>query len=293
MIPQAEPGLPVHVIGASGRSGLALCRSLLADGVPVVPVLRDPARWQVAGLDVPPRRAELTDAAALQAALADARRIVSTAHARFAPTILTASPAAARLVLMGSTRMFSRFPDTHGTGVAAGEAAFLASGRSGVMLHPTMIYGAPGEQNVQRLAALLRRVRVLPLPGGGRNLVQPIHQDDVTRSIRIALDLAWDGPHSLVIAGPAPLSYAGFVRAIAAAAGLPRPFIVPVPAAVLIAAAALSARLPGLPWASRDEIRRLLEHKAFDIGPMVETLGWRPMPLVEGLARTFQQAKTR
>ena len=40
---------PVHVIGASGRSGLALCRRLLADGVPVVPVVRNPAKWVAAG----------------------------------------------------------------------------------------------------------------------------------------------------------------------------------------------------------------------------------------------------
>ena len=29
---------PVHVIGASGRSGLALCESLLADGISVLAV---------------------------------------------------------------------------------------------------------------------------------------------------------------------------------------------------------------------------------------------------------------
>ena len=85
------------------------------------------------------------------------------------------------------------------------------------MLHPTMIYGAQGEDNVQRLAALLRRLPVVPLPDGGRALVQPIHQDDVTRAIRAALESCWQGPHSLVIAGPTPLPYADFVRAIAAA----------------------------------------------------------------------------
>src|SRR5947209_5016007 len=81
-----------------------------------------------------------------------------------------------------------------------------ASGRPGGMLHPTMIYGTRGEQNVQRLAAMLRRLPLVPLPGGGRNLVQPIHQDDVTRAIRAALDAAWDGPHALVIAGPKPMT---------------------------------------------------------------------------------------
>ena len=37
-----------------------------------------------------------------------------------------------------------------------------------------MIYGAEGEDNVRRLAALLRRLPVVPLPEGGRALVQPI-----------------------------------------------------------------------------------------------------------------------
>ena len=91
------------------------------------------------------------------------------------------------------------------------------------MLHPTMIYGAQGEDNVRRLAALIRRLPVLPLPGGGRNLVQPIHQDDVTACLIAAINRAWQGPHTAVIAGPEPIAYADFIRAIAHAAGLPRP----------------------------------------------------------------------
>ncbi len=282
--------MPVHVIGASGRSGLALCRSLLADGVPVVPVVRDAARWAAAGLGLAgtPRLADLTDPASLAAALGDASRIVSGAHARHTPAILAAAPRAARLVLLGSTRKFTRWPDAHGTGVLAGEAAFLAAGRDGVMLHPTMIYGAQGEDNVQRLAALLRRLPVVPLPGGGRALVQPIHQDDLTRCLHAALEHAWSGPATLVVAGPQPLPYADFARAVAAAAGLRPPRIIALPAAPLLAAASLSALLPLLPRIRPAEIRRLLEDKSFDIGPMRATLGVTPMPLGAGLARTFR-----
>ena len=216
----------VHVIGASGRSGSALCRSLLADGISYVPLVRDSAKWTAMehGI-VTPRVADLADAARLRAALADATRIVSCAHARHTPAVLAAAPAEARLVLLGSTRKFTRWPDAHGNGVLRGEASFLASGRSGVMLHPTMIYGAQGEDNVQRLATLLCRLPFVPLPGGGTAMVQPIHQDDVTRAIRAALDRVWEGAHSLVIAGPAPLPYADFVRAVAAASGQREPRI--------------------------------------------------------------------
>ncbi|RZK94739.1 MAG: hypothetical protein EOO66_07890 [Methylobacterium sp.] len=152
-----------------------------------------------------------------------------------------------------------------------------------------MIYGAAGEDNVQRLAGLLARLPAIPLPAGGSALVQPIHQSDVTRAIRAALDVAWTGPEALVIAGPSPLPYADFVRAIAAAAGLSRPRIVPVPAALLLALAPLT-RLPGLPRIRPAEIRRLLEDKAFGIEAMRSRLGLDPIPLAVGLSLTFGKA---
>ncbi len=277
----------VHVIGASGRSGLALCRSLLADGVPIVAVVRDPAKWAATGLPGSVRQADLGEPEALRMALAGATSIVSCAHARHAAAIIAAAPEPAVLVLLGSTRKFTRWPDAHGNGVLAGEAALLGSGRSGVMLHPTMIYGAQGEDNVQRLAGLLRFLPVLPLPAGGRFLVQPIHQSDVTRSIRAALGRAWNGPSSLVIAGATAVRYADFVRAVARAAGRRAPMIVPFPAGPLIFAAPLVGLVPGLPPVRAEEIRRLMEDKAFDIAPMRTLLAVDPIPLEKGLALTF------
>jgi uncharacterized protein YbjT (DUF2867 family) len=280
----------VHVIGASGRSGRAVCRALLTRGRQVVPIVRDAAKWAATGIAVDPRIADLTAPAALGRALADATAVVSCAHARQTAAILAAVPEPARCVLLGSTRQFSRWPDAHGAGVVAGEAAWLASGRHGVMLHPTMIYGAEGEDNVQRLAALLRRIPFVPLPEGGRALVQPIHQDDVTRCILAALDRSWTKPHAIVVAGPVPVAYADFVRAVAAAAGLARPRIVSVPLALVIAGAALSAVVPGIPTIRPAEARRLVEDKAFDILPLETTLSVRPIALADGLARTFSAA---
>ncbi len=275
----------VHVVGANGRSGAALCRSLLADGVEYVPVVRSAARWAATRLPGDPVVANLTDDS-LAAALRTADRVASCAHARHIPAILAAAPAARRFVFLGSTRKFTRWPDDHGRGVLAGEAAFLAAGRSGALLHPTMIYGAEGEDNVQRLAALLRRSPVLPLPGGGRALVQPIHQSDVTRSQRAALEIGWTAPECLVIAGPEPVAYADFVRAVAVAAGMRVPWIVSVPPGLLRALAPLTA-LPGLPRIRADEVRRLLEDKAFSIGLMRRKLGVEPISLAVGLALTF------
>ena len=278
---------PIAVIGASGRSGVALCRALLAEGSAFRPVVRDAGRWAATGLPGAPLLADLRDGPALRAALASAGRVVSCAHARHAPAILAASPAGAPLVLMGSTRRFSQWRDDHGDGVRRGEAALLESGRPGVILHPTMIYGAEGEDNVQRLAALLRRLPVAPLPGGGAALVQPIHQSDVTRALVSALRRSWTAPEAVVVAGPAPVHYADFLRAVCRAAGFAPPRVVPLPLAPLVALAPLLRIVPGLPRIRADELRRLTEDKAFDIGPMRALLGIDPIGLDEGLARTF------
>jgi nucleoside-diphosphate-sugar epimerase len=280
----------IAVIGASGRSGAALCRALAAAGRAFVPVVRDEGKWRALGLPGTPRPARLEEAASLREALAGAERVVSCAHARWAPAVLAAAAPDARLVLMGSTRRFSRWPDAHGDGVRAGEAAFLAARRPGVMLHPTMIYGAEGEDNVQRLAALLRRLPVAPLPGGGHALVQPIHQDDVTRCLLAALDIAWERPETVVIAGPEPLPYRDFLAAVARAAGLRPPPVLPGPATPLRLLAPLTRLLPFLPRIGADEVRRLTEDKAFDIGPMRARLGVEPVGLAEGLRRTFPGA---
>jgi nucleoside-diphosphate-sugar epimerase len=267
----------IALIGASGRSGAALARALRQ---PFRAVVRDAAKWGALGISAEMRVADLADAADLRAALTGASLVVSCAHARHAPALLAATEAP--LVLMGSTRRYSRWPDAHGDGVQLGEAALMAAGRPGMILHPTMIYGAQGEDNVQRLAGLMRHLPVLPLPGGGRSLVQPIHQDDVTRCLLAAIELSHDIPRAITIAGPDALAYRDFCGAIARAAGLrPRP-VVPVPSGVLMALAPLAR-----PRIAAEEVRRLTEDKAFDIGPMRETLGVAPMPLAEGLRLTF------
>ena len=280
----------MHVIGASGRSGAALCRALAADGTPFVPVVRSLGRWGATGIGGVARVADLGEPGALKAALTGATNIVSCAHARHVPAILAAAPAEASFVFLGSTRKFTCWPDAHGQGVIAGEAAFLASGRPGVMLHPTMIYGAQGEDNVQRLAALLRKVPLVPLPAGGRALVQPIHQDDVTACIVAALGIAWSGPETLVIAGPKAVPYADFVREVARASGLPPPRILSLPATPLMLAAPFTRLLPFLPTIGRDEIRRLLEDKAFNVGPMIARIGVHPLALRDGLCKSGLQA---
>jgi uncharacterized protein YbjT (DUF2867 family) len=277
----------LHVIGASGRSGVALCRSLAADGVPFVPAVRNAKTWAAAEIARDPVIADLTKARSLKKALRTATIVVSCAHARHIPAILDAAPACYRFIFLGSTRKYTQWPDAHAWGVLEGEEAFRKSDRFGVILHPTMIYGSAGEDNVQRLAKLLKRLPLVPLPGGGQALVRPIHQDDVTRSIRAAIVADWHWRESVVIAGADKVTYAAFIQAVAAAAGLKPPRIVPVSGLMLRWAAPLTRLVPGIPTIRPAEVRRLMEDKSYGIEMMQRLLGITPIGLAEGLAQTF------
>ncbi len=278
----------IGVVAATGRVGRALVRMLEAQGRRVVAVARNPTALTSLNGAAERRVADLEDHDGLATALADLSTIVSCAHARFARQICAAAPAGLNgLTLIGSTRRFTRYPDAAAAQVRAGEAVLKDSGHPWTMIHPTMIYGADGENNVVRIAAYIRRFGVIPLPDGGTSLIQPIHIDDVARALAAAALRPGDG-QSIVVAGPQALRYADFVRAVARAIGR-TVRIVPLPGTVLAALAGLTRLVPGVPTVTAGEVRRLLEDKAFDVTAMRHLLGVEPISLETGLRLTFDR----
>ena len=283
--PVGEEAGRVAVIGASSPLGRRLVARLASRGVAVIATAR--SADSLAGLPATARVADLAEPRTLPAALADVSRVAVCAPARFAPAVLAALPdRVERVVLTGSTRRFTRFPDAAALEVIAAEAALEKSGRPGVVIHPTMICGAGMENNVQRVAVYVRRFGVVPLPQGGRRLIQPIYVDDVAACLDAALDRAEAPGAAIVAAGPAAVSYRDFVQAIARAIGR-RVRIIDVPAGLLMAAAVATRLLPGAPRIEPSEVRRLLEDKAFDIGEMRRRLGVEPLGLDEMLRRSL------
>jgi uncharacterized protein YbjT (DUF2867 family) len=265
----------VTVLAATGRLGQALVRHLLAGGHDVVAVGRDPAKLTLLPDAVTRRVADLSHGPALAAALADATHVVSCANAVHVPAILAAlpTPAPERLVVMGSTRRFSAIPDATAHHVRAAEAMLERLPVPSVILLASLIYGAGGSV-VDGLAARLRRSRFLPLPGGGRSLVQPIHIEDVAAALAAALVRDEAPGQPIVIAGPVAISYGAMVRTIAR--GIGRPVVIlGVPGWIFSAAGrvvSLAPPLAGLGGA----LRRLVEDKSYDVGDMRRRLGVSP-----------------
>jgi nucleoside-diphosphate-sugar epimerase len=104
-----------------------------------------------------------------------------------------------------------------------------------------------------------------------------------------ALDAGGTLPEALVVAGPAPLPYRDFATAVAAAACRKPPRFVAIPEGLLRRLAPL-ARPPLLPRIAPEQIQRLTEDQAFDVGPMRARLGVVGRPLAAGLAQAFRPA---
>lgn len=277
---------PVTLVGATGKLGQHVARRLLARGIPVIPVVRRPERL-MPGLRGIARVFDLDRPETIKPVLQDAKLFVSCVHGRHGADLIAALPRdVERVILLGSTRIFTRFPDPNVAELQHSADALAQSGFSGVMLHPTMIYGAAAENNLQRIAAYIRKLGIIPLPDGGRTLLQPIHVEDVARCVEAALyrDEAPGAP--IVVAGPEPITYRDLVMAVGAAIKR-KPFILPIPGPLLELIAMFTAILPLLPRIRRDEIRRLSEDKAFPIDEMMQRLGVQSMPLSQGLAKTF------
>jgi len=279
----------IAVIGATGRTGRRVTARLCERGHAVTAIGRDPARLARLHLKARKRVADIFDTEALAAALAGIPRIVSCVPALDGAVMRPALPASLeRLVAMGSVRRYLTQPDAGGAAIAVIERELHEASPHTLVLHPSMIYGAPDDGTVSRILALLRRwprrvPAVVPLPDGGRRTVQPIHFDDVADAVVAAVLAEPLPPSPLVLAGPEPILYADLVRACARRIGRDAA-IVPLPTGLLVGAAALAARLRLAPPLSTQEIRRASEDKRFDVTPMRTLLGVTPRGIEEMLS---------
>jgi nucleoside-diphosphate-sugar epimerase len=273
----------VTVIGATGTTGPYVVRGLIEAGHSVTALGRDADRLSKCDERAARAVADIADARALATALAGAEIAVMLAPAAHLAAMLDALPdSCGYAVAAGSIRKYSRFGDEAARAARGAEAALRASGREGIMLDFSMIWGQPEDRTVNRILAMVRRWPAVPLPDGGRHTVQPLFIDDMVASIVAALERRPSGA-PIDVAGPQPIAYREMVRACAALVGRKVP-VVPVPALPFVACERAAGWFGGsLPVIG--EFARMAEDKRIDVGGMTRRLGIEPIPFEEGLRR--------
>jgi uncharacterized protein YbjT (DUF2867 family) len=244
---------------------------------------RDPAAIRPLA-DVEVRRGDLADPASLRGAFDGAEAVVHLAGLALVPGMLPAIEAggAGAGVFVSSAGVYTKLVSRGADAKRAGEAALRASAMRYTILRPSMIYGTPRDRNLVRLLRWLRRWPVVPAPLGGVTPQQPVHVDDLADAIVASLERPAAARGEYDVGGPDAVPLADLIHECAAALGR-RAWILPLPLAPAHAAAVFARRLRVPFPVSPEQVLRLAESKAVDIGPARRDLGFSPRPFRDGI----------
>ncbi|WP_088506949.1 SDR family oxidoreductase [Burkholderia ubonensis] len=111
------------------------------------------------------------------------------------------------------------------------------------IVRPTLVYGATGAS--ARYFRMLASLPVHVLPAGGRQLLRPVHVDDLAELVARLIERPAAGGRIVDVVGADEVEYREMLAIYRRAMGFPPAMRVSVPGALCGAAAALSGRMPG------------------------------------------------
>lgn len=277
------------VTGGSGFLGRRVLPLAVEQGHEVLALTRSVRSLDVVtSLGATPVPGDLDDPRSLDAAfgVSGADSLLNLASLGFghAPAIVAAATEAGieRAVFVSTTAVTTLLDAGSKKVRLAAEETVRASGLRWTIIRPTMIYGGPDDRNIARLVRVLRRTRVLPLPGGGAALQQPVHVEDLAAALLAAVGTDVAVARTYDVAGPEPMTFRRLVETAADAVGR-RVWLVPVPLRPVVGAARAYERLARTPRLKSEQLARLAEDKAFAIDDAVRDLGFNPRSFAAGV----------
>jgi uncharacterized protein YbjT (DUF2867 family) len=279
--------MTVLVTGATGFTGRRVVRELCRAGRPVRCFVRPGSdRSVLDDLPVEFRCGDLGEPDGLRRALEGAEVLVNTASLGFghATGIVEACrrEGVRRAVFFSTTAIFTSLPAPSRRVRLEAEETVRRSGLAFTILRPTMIYGAPGDRNVERLLRAVARLPVLPVVGGAGRRIQPVLVDDLAKAVISVLDAPVTTGRAYALPGRAPVGFGEFVRLAGRAVGR-RVRLLAVPPPLAVAGARLCEALWTRPRIKAEQVLRLLEDKDFSWARAGRDFGFDPTPVAAGL----------
>lgn len=150
------------------------------------------------------------------------------------------------------------------------------------ILRPSVLFSEDGGL-VAALAGIVRSAPVIPLIGGGRTRLQPVHVEDVAAAVVRTARAGGDTGKVYELSGPETLTLRQIFERVAAALGRRRAYL-PLPFALARAAAPFAERLPGAPLTLAQVELLMSDNLADPALPGFSELGIQPRPLDSALA---------
>ena len=143
------------------------------------------------------------------------------------------------------------------------------------IVRPTMVFGYMQDRTVSRLVQWGQRTGIIPLPGRGGGLIQPIHVDDLCDAV-LALVQRTDLTGQIYELGGGSIhTYRDVAKEIARYCG-PHCRIVPVPVSSLVTVSWFGRKILRRNWPSTYQIKRAGEDKTVNNLPAFKDFGFSP-----------------
>lgn len=275
------------VTGETGFTGERVVRLLAAQGTPPTVVVRPASeRSWLEATGTTEAIGDLSDSASLLRAFDGHDTLIHVASMGFGqiPDVVHAAITAGirRAVFVSTTAVLTQLPVRSKPARVAAEDCVRRSSIEWTIVRPTMIYGSHRDRNMCRLLKYLHRWSVVPIPGRGDALQQPVHVEDVAAAIVAAASSPTAIRGEYNTSGAAPLTLRQLLNEAASAVGV-HPILVPIPSRATERLVASFERI-GLPFPLRSEqIACLSEDKAFDHHLARKHLGVQPRSFAKGI----------
>ncbi|MEW6496423.1 MAG: NAD(P)H-binding protein [Cyanobacteriota bacterium] len=279
----------VLLTGATGFTGSFVCQQLINRGIPFDCLVRPSSeKEKLKPLKLRFVEGDLDDLESLRRVFSGYKALINVASIGFgaAPHIVTACQASGikRAIFVSTTALFTKLNAKSKVVRQAAEEAIRSSDLDYTILRPTMIYGTPSDRNMIRLLRLIQRSPIIPVPGFGTSLQQPVHVEDVAWAICAVLDNPKTYRREYNISGGQVLNYNEVVQIASQALGK-KPALWHIPINRFIGLIQLGKSLGLKMPVSPEQILRLNEDKVFDHQAAKEDFDYSPRSFTEGITQ--------
>lgn len=154
---------------------------------------------------------------------------------------------------------------------------FLASlSLQSAIVQPSLVYGPGGAS--ARLFSMLASLPLIGLPAGGRQLIQPVHIDDLVETIFALVDADTPQGVRLPMVGPEPVTMREFLQRLRKAMRLGSGFFLTVPGALTSIAATVGEKMPNS-LIDRETLQMLERGNTGDPAPLCHLIGRAARPV--------------
>lgn len=279
----------ILLTGATGFTGGFVCQQLFQRGIQFDCLVRPTAKTEkLKQYHLRLVEGDLNDIESLCRVFPGYHTLINVASIGFgaAPNIVKACQdcGVKRAIFVSTTAIFTQLNAKSKVVRQAAEKVIRESDLDYTILRPTMIYGTPQDRNMIRLLRLIERSPLIPIPGSGQSLQQPVHVEDVAWAICEVINQPKTYRQDYNISGGQVLSYNDVVQIAGQALGK-KPLLWHIPIHLFLnlikMANSLGLKMP----VSQEQVLRLNEDKVFDYSAAQADFNYSPRSFTEGIAQ--------